>query len=103
MTCACKEMAIPKAIKEQVWLRDNGRKFDGKCKTRWCSNKVTVFDFHCGHDIPASKGGATTMENIVVLCARCNLSMSNTYTFQEWNRMNPTVSCWKSCTAVSPV
>ena len=98
-----RKMAIPKAIKEQVWLRDNGHQFQGKCKTRWCRNKVTVFDFHCGHDIPASKGGVTTLDNIVVLCARCNLSMGNHYTFREWNHTNPSVSCWKSCTAVSPV
>lgn len=93
---------IPKALREQVWLRDMGRNYSGKCKTKWCKNKVTVFDFHCGHNIPESKGGPTTLDNIIVLCARCNLSMSNKYNLKEWNTFSSPPSCWKSCVAVNP-
>ena len=77
---------IPKAVREQLWLRDMGQSFQGKCKTSWCRNKITIFDFQCGHNIPESKGGPTTLDNMISICSRCNTSMSNQYTFQEWSR-----------------
>ena len=45
---------------------------------------MNVFDFHVGHDIPESKGVTLDLENLKPICARCNLSMSDTYTIQEW-------------------
>jgi len=86
---------IPKALREQIWLRDIGRKYEGKCKIVWCENKMTVFDFQCGHDIPESHGGETILENLVPICSRCNLSMSNTYTIKEWNLLSKPLTCWK--------
>lgn len=79
-----KKQKIPKAVKEQIWLRDMGKEYQGKCRTTWCSNLVTVFDFQAGHNIAESHGGSTTMDNLVVICSRCNLSMANNYTFTEW-------------------
>jgi 5-methylcytosine-specific restriction endonuclease McrA len=81
-----KKQKIPKAVKEQLWLRDMGRVYDGKCKTAWCSNKVTAFDFQAGHIVAESKGGPTTLDNLVVICSRCNLSMANNFTFIEWSK-----------------
>jgi len=80
-----KKESIPKAVREQLWLRDMGEKFKGKCKTDWCNNTVTVFDFHAGHNIAESNGGLTNLDNLVVICSRCNLSMANNYTFIEWS------------------
>jgi 5-methylcytosine-specific restriction endonuclease McrA len=80
-----KKENIPKAVREQLWIRDMGQKFKGKCKTSWCQNKVSVFDFHAGHNIPESNGGITSIDNLVVICSRCNLSMANNYTFIEWS------------------
>ena len=84
---------IPKALREQVWIAKMGKKFESKCRTSWCTNKITVFDFQCGHDIPESFGGETTIYNLIPICARCNLSMSNTYTFKEWTEISqkPTI------------
>ena len=79
---------IPKALREQVWLKIFSQKYSGKCATTWCKNTITVFDFQCGHDIPESKGGETILENLVPICGRCNLSMSNNYTFKEWNKLS---------------
>ena len=76
---------IPKAVREQLWLNDMGKIFQGKCKTPWCRNIITIFDFQCGHNIPESKGGPTTLDNLVVLCSRCNTSMGNQHTFTEWS------------------
>lgn len=75
---------IPAALREQVWLKTMGRIFEGKCPTTWCTNTITVFDFESGHCAPESKGGKTVLENLVPLCSRCNKSMSNTHTFEQW-------------------
>lgn len=76
---------IPAAVREQVWIRHMGRVFEGRCNVVWCSNHITVFDFQAGHNIPESKGGETTVENLIPICARCNLSMSDSYTIDGWN------------------
>lgn len=89
------KLKIPKALREQVWLKHIGRKYDSKCKTSWCNNKITVFDFQCGHDTPESVGGETNIDNLVPICSRCNLSMSNTYTFKQWNVMSIKPTVWK--------
>lgn len=75
---------IPKALREQVWIQGMGRSFEGKCRTTWCTNQITVFDFQCGHNIPECKGGQTSLTNLVPICSRCNQSMGSQYTFDEW-------------------
>lgn len=80
----CIKKKIPKAVREQLWLKDMGKVFQGKCKTSWCKNIVTLFDYQCGHNVPESKGGPTVLDNLVVLCSRCNTSMGNQHTFTEW-------------------
>lgn len=80
-----KKSNIPKALREQVWLKCMGEKFDGKCKVVWCKNRINVFDFQCGHNIPESKGGETTLDNLLPICVRCNISMGSQYTIDEWN------------------
>lgn len=77
---------IPKKIKEQIWINYNGEKYSGKCAIRWCSTKLNVWNFQAGHNIPESKGGSIEVDNLVPICDRCNLSMSNTYTIDEWNK-----------------
>jgi hypothetical protein len=86
---------IPKALREQVWIVHVGKKYEVKCLTSWCSNKMTVFDFQCGHDVPESKGGGTDITNLVPICSRCNLSMSNDFTFREWCYQSKPPSKWK--------
>ena len=109
-----RKQKIPVAIREAIWIKHMGRVFEGKCPTQWCHNTITVFDFHSGHDIPESKGGPTTVENLIPLCARCNTSMSNDYTFHQWNMLSspvivgavapvpappppPRFTCWLPC------
>lgn len=90
-----KKKKIPKALREQVWIQKVGKKFRTRCKTTWCRNKITVFDFQAGHDIPESKGGSTDISNLVPICSRCNQSMSNQYTFKEWCKKGSGPSKWK--------
>lgn len=81
---AVRKAPIPKALREQVWIQGMGRAFEGKCRTTWCTNQITVFDFQCGHNVPESKGGATDLRNLVPICSRCNQSMGNQYSFDQW-------------------
>ena len=49
---------------------------------------VNVFNFECGHNIPRSKSGKTDINNLFPICTRCNKSMSNKWTIDEWNEMD---------------
>lgn len=82
-----KKTKIPRALREQVWLISVGKLYEKKCIIDWCNNMMNVFDFHVGHNIPESKGGSTTIENLKPICSRCNSSMSNNYSIEEWSKM----------------
>lgn len=83
-----RKQKINRALREQVWIHRVGRSFEIKCLTPWCENIIDVFNFQCGHNIPESKGGATTLENLYPICSRCNNSMGNQYTFDEWKNLH---------------
>jgi 5-methylcytosine-specific restriction endonuclease McrA len=91
---------IPAALRQQVWIQKIGRVFESKCKTPWCSNMITVFNYECGHNIPESKGGITDITNLLPICRQCNSSMSNNYTFDDWSliqKQKPYKNKWFSC------
>lgn len=98
---AAAKAAIPKALREQVWRNYMGKEFEGKCVVTWCTNKITAFQFEVGHNIPESKGGATTVENLRPICSRCNSSMNNKYTIDEWNKLGKAAST--TATAASAI
>ena len=85
---------IPKSLRENLWLKYNGKVYQAKCYTAWCQNTVTVHDFQAGHNIPESKGGPTVLENLVPICSRCNTSMGNQYTFDEWQLLEGRKRQW---------
>jgi 5-methylcytosine-specific restriction endonuclease McrA len=101
-----KKANIPKALREQVWIQNVGNHFEHKCLVEWCQNKMNVFDFHVGHNIPESRGGSTNITNLKPICARCNLSMGSQYSIEEWahirintiNKLPPTVNSIKRST-----
>lgn len=86
---------IPRALREQVWITHVGKLFESKCYIRWCKNKITVFDFQCGHNVPESKGGATDLYNLRPICSRCNSSMNDNYSIDEWIQLSKPPSKWK--------
>ena len=53
---------IPGEVKRAVWERDGGA----------CSECSAAFDLQYDHVIPLSLGGASTVENLQILCAACN-------------------------------
>ncbi len=82
---------IHAAVYEAIWIQKMGRIFEGKCLVQWCPNTINVFDFQAGHNIPESKGGPANVENLFPICARCNQSMGDRYTLDEWNAMSPPI------------
>ena len=98
-----RKKTIPKALREQVWITHMGHVFETKCKITWCSNTINVFDFQCGHNIPESKGGKTNIQNLIPICGRCNISMGDRYSIDEWNsrfsieEVKKPKSRWLSC------
>jgi 5-methylcytosine-specific restriction endonuclease McrA len=94
---------IPRALREQVWVRYAGPVFERKCLVPWCENRMTVFDFHVGHDVPESQGGATEIGNLRPICPRCNLSMGAQYTVQQWSRLSRGRRTWVQWLTCRPV
>lgn len=64
---ANKRPPIPKEVVDTVWNRDGGR----------CVYCGSTENLHLDHIIPFSKGGDTSVENLQLLCQKCNLQKSN--------------------------
>ncbi len=62
-----KREKIPREIVDAVYSRDGGR----------CVECGSTENLQLDHIIPFSKGGATTLENLQLLCQKCNLDKSN--------------------------
>ena len=81
-------MGFTAAERQQVWLKHCGKVFETKCKISWCTNMMSVFQFHVGHDEPKANGGSNDLENLVPICANCNLSMGSKHTIKEWDKLH---------------
>lgn len=77
---------IPLALKQTVWVNQFGEVYKRKCPVRWCHRVITVFDFEVGHNIPESRGGTTTPDNLRPICRQCNIGMGNRYTIDDWSQ-----------------
>jgi 5-methylcytosine-specific restriction endonuclease McrA len=89
---------IPTALREQVWIIWCGEKdFKKKCNVKWCENLITPFTFEVGHNIPESKGGKTSIDNLRPLCSKCNKSMGDEYTIDEFSDLSERSSGMWNC------
>ena len=77
---------VPKKIREQTWINTFGEVFKHSCYIPWCTNTINCFDFQTGHNEPRSKGGSISPDNLKPICSRCNSSMSNNYSINEWSK-----------------
>lgn len=80
---------ITASMRHAVWLNCVGKKFVAKCSVRWCRSEISPFNFEAGHNIPESKGGATSIDNLMPICSACNKSMGNRYTIDEYSKLAP--------------
>ena len=81
-----KKKVISKKLREEVWLKYFGKTFSSKCPIQWCTREISVFSFEVGHNIPESKGGRTTIDNLIPICGDCNRSMGDRYTIDEFSK-----------------
>lgn len=89
---------ISASLRQSVWLAWIGKEYDAKCTIKWCQSRITPFSFEVGHNIPESRGGATTLDNLRPICGICNKSMGNRYTIEEYSRLHQTKqNCYKKC------
>jgi 5-methylcytosine-specific restriction endonuclease McrA len=56
-------------LRDFVYARDGGRCF-------YCHCDVARFGAHFDHVLPASRGGKASYANLVLSCAKCNISKS---------------------------
>ena len=68
---------LPKNLRENVWKIRVGRRFSVPCLCCF-RTEITVFNFHTGHIQAQSQGGTDTVDNLLPICASCNLSMGAT-------------------------
>lgn len=64
---AARRPTIPRDVVDAVWIRDKGR----------CVYCGSTENLQLDHIIPFSKGGATNVENLQLLCQKCNIKKSN--------------------------
>lgn len=64
--------SIPRAIRLSVFERDGGQ-----CQYRRLHQTGQAAVFHVNHVVPRSKGGPTTLENLVLQCPHCSLHKSD--------------------------
>lgn len=67
--------AIPRTLRNAVFERDRGR-----CQYCGLSQFGHGATFHINHVTPKSKGGATTIENLVLQCPHCSLHKADRVT-----------------------
>jgi 5-methylcytosine-specific restriction endonuclease McrA len=78
---------LSKALRTKVWKtqqRDTNSVGMDSVPCSCCLERVSIYDFECGHLVSVANGGPTTLENLRVMCSTCNSSMGRT-NFDEFH------------------
>jgi hypothetical protein len=76
---------ITSSLKKLIWKETNGDTLEnGKCYC--CGENITFINFECGHIIPVSLGGETTLKNCKAICCECNSDMK-TMNLEEYKQL----------------
>jgi len=83
-TSPCPAMSKDKYLRPENDIKTINNEIQIKCAC--CSEYVALNDGAChrGHNIPKSDGGDWSKENIYLICANCNLSMSDSLSIDEF-------------------
>ena len=69
-----KRHVISKALKDSVFSK-YCQSYDNAFCYVGCGEKITPFNFECGHVVSINDDGETTLDNLRPICSRCNKSM----------------------------
>jgi hypothetical protein len=96
----CKKIrkTITKDTRQKIWRHWLGNVKFAKCP---CCEERTIYrdisrGWSFGHDIPFSKGGTNHIENIIPICAQCNMEMGNNYTDYEIQTNQPCLNSFRN-------
>lgn len=80
---------FPPSVRRRVWERDHG--ICHICQTLVAYNA----EYHCGHIVDRSRGGSDKADNLVVMCAHCNLNKPRHGSREEYEawRLSQLASC----------
>ena len=68
-----KRKNIPKAVKQDLWIRHFGKKYKGNCFV--CNRVIETHNFEAGHIKSVANGGSDNISNLKPICMKCNRSM----------------------------
>lgn len=85
-----KKQAIPRDMRDQVWLKYHGASIEGRCYC--CGKNIGKYggQWHVSHVRAETKGGDISIENLRCCCRTCNLSMGNQNLYCYINEKNLT-------------
>ena len=65
-----------KSMKSKLWNQKIGTELGEVYCIVCMNNKINMMNFECVHIIPESKGGETSIDNLLPICGLCNKSMA---------------------------
>ena len=83
------------AQKDYIWLRDNGKKFEGECPV--CNvQSIDCHNFIGAHIVAHSCGGRTHVDNGIAICGSCNSKMGTRNLVEFTKELYPTSKLLKN-------